>query len=286
MLKYISAIFVAAIAGCAATPGMRHTDGLANGHNPHAVQVMILGTYHMAGSSSDLINVETQSVLTPRRQKELSELANALASFNPNVVITERVTQAPDYIDPNFAEFTDQELTENQNERAQVAYRLAKNEGITRVYGIDEQPSAGEPDYFPFENIMAHAKATEQEEKLNTFLASARKMVNDFTAATGEDHIAKKLYKLNTGRMSAPDFYYALSEFDQGEDQPGAELQAYWFMRNAKIWSKVMDVTKPGDRVVIVYGAGHKYWLDHMADYTNGYIRIDPSSYLLKAIDE
>ena len=80
--------------------------------------------------------------------------------------------------------------------------------------------------------------------------------------------------------MSSPDFYYALSKFDQGEEQPAAELQAYWFMRNAKIWSKLLDVTEPGDKVVVIYGAGHKFWLDHMADHTDGFVRIDPARYL------
>lgn len=234
----------------------------------------------MAGSTSDLINVEADSVLTERRQQELAELANALAEFNPTVVVTERVTEAPDYIDPKYVGFTDATLLESENERVQVAYRLAKQAGVTRVHGIDEQPSAGEPDYFPFDKVMEHASATGQQDAIGAFLAGMQKIVEDFTADTVEDHIALKLLTINTGSMSAPDFYYALSEFDQGEDQPGAELQAYWFMRNAKIWSKLMDVTQPGDRVVVVYGAGHKYWLEHMADHTDGYVLVDPAPYL------
>lgn len=285
MFKYLSVILMTAIAGCAVTPNAGTKDGIAREDNPQAVQVMILGTYHMAGSTSDLINVETQSVLTPRRQQELEELASALARFDPNVVVTERVTDAPDFIDPKFAEFSDQTLAENENERAQVAYRLAQNIGITRVYGIDEQPSSDEPDYFPFGKVMAHAQASGQGDKISEFLANAQSMVEEFTEKTKDDHIAEKLYKLNTGPMSAADFYYGLSDFDLGEDQPGAELQAYWFMRNAKIWSKLMDVTGPGDRVVVVYGAGHKYWLEHMADHTDGYVRINPSPYLLKALE-
>ena len=251
--------------------------------DPNAVQVMVVGSYHMAGSTSDLINVESESVLSAQRQRELEDVATALAAFNPNVVITERVTAAPDYVDAKFADFDDAMLLENENERAQIAYRLARRSGVTRVYGVDEQPSDGEPDYFPFDKLMAHAAATGQIEELQAQLGQAQEMVSGFSAETANDHIALKLLKLNTGPMSAPDFYYALSKYDQGESQPAAELQAYWFMRNAKIWSKLMDVTKPGDRVIVVYGAGHKFWLEHMADQTEGFIRIDPAPFLEKA---
>ncbi len=280
MLKYIAICMLAVVAGCASTHAENAVEKSSPSAKPDEIQVMILGTYHMAGSTSDLINVEAQSVRTERRQQELAELANALAEFNPTVVVTERVTEAPDYIDPKYAEFTDATLLESENERVQVAYRLAERTGVTRVYGIDEQPSAGEPDYFPFDKVMEHANATGQQDAMGAFLAGMQKIVEDFTAETAEDHIALKLLKINTGPMSAPDFYYALSEFDQGEDQPGAELQAYWFMRNAKIWSKLMDVTQPGDRIVVVYGAGHKYWLEHMADHTDGYVLVDPAPFL------
>ena len=64
-----------------------------------------------------------------------------------------------------------------------------------------------------------------------------------------------------TGFMSSPELYDQLQAFDAGEDQSAAELQGYWFMRNAKIWSKLMDVAQRGDRSVIIYGAGHKFWL-------------------------
>ncbi|MGD9799203.1 MAG: DUF5694 domain-containing protein, partial [Parvularculaceae bacterium] len=92
--------------------------------------------------------------------------------------------------------------------------------------------------------------------------------------------IADALIETNTGALSAPDFYYDLLTYDEGEAQPGAELNAYWFMRNAKLFSKLIDVVKPGDRVIIVYGAGHKFWLDHLTEMTPGFVRIDPVDYL------
>ena len=56
-----------------------------------------------------------------------------------------------------------------------------------------------------------------------------------------------------------------------------------WYLRNAKIFAKLMTVARPGDRVLIVYGSGHNYWLRHFASTTPGYRNVDPTPYLTRA---
>jgi hypothetical protein len=97
--------------------------------------------------------------------------------------------------------------------------------------------------------------------------------------------IPDALLEANNGDFSSPEFYYRLAEFDLGEEQPAAELQGYWFMRNAKIFSKLHDVTRPGDRIVVIYGAGHKFWLDHLVSMTPGFKLVDPTPYLRAAAE-
>lgn len=250
------------------------------------VQVMILGTYHFAGSSSDLINVEMDSVLTDEHQLELEALASAIAEFKPNIVVTERVTAEPDYVDPVYGEYTPEWLRTRSNERVQLAYRVAHKLGLQVVHGLDEQPAGGEPDYFPFDKVVAHAARTGQGEALTRYLDDTRAMATREVAALNELTIPEALLVVNTGPTSKPDFYYAIGTFDQGEAQPAAELQAYWFMRNAKIFSKLDDVTQAGDRVLVVYGAGHKFWLEHCVSHTPGYELVRPDPYLRQAARE
>ncbi len=241
---------------------------------------MVLGTWHFAGSDSDLVSAKTDSVLTPTRQQELDEVAKRLAAFEPTVVVTERVTAAPDYIDPKFAEFAPADFLTNENERTQVGYRLAAKAGVMRVYGIDEQPSDGEPDYFPFDKVMANASATGNAAAVEAMIGDVQKMVAAETERFKSLTMGEALIEANSGELASAGFYYELLKLDAGEAQPGAELNAYWFMRNAKIFSKLIDVTKPGDRVVIVHGAGHKFWLDHLANNTPGFVSVDPEPYL------
>lgn len=279
--KHLIYLAFVGLAACASGAGADEA-GLGQ-TSPESIKVMVLGSYHMAGSTSDVINVETDNVLTERRQAELEHIAFALAEYQPTIVVTERITEAPEYIDPYFADFDEAMLHNSQNERVQIAFRLANHAGVTRVHGIDEQPSEGEPDYFPFGKLMEHAAKTGQKEALNSLIGGMQTTVSGFTASTANDHIATRLAKLNSGPMSSPVFYYKMAQYDIGEEQPAAELQAYWFMRNAKIWSKIMDVVQPGDRVVIVYGAGHKFWLEHFVEQTPGFEVVDPVPYLERA---
>ena len=65
-----------------------------------------------------------------------------------------------------------------------------------------------------------------------------------------------------------------------GKEQPGADLNAMWFLRNAKIFAKLAEVTQPGDRVLVLFGAGHNYWLRYFARATPGFQLAEPNDYL------
>ena len=100
-----------------------------------------------------------------------------------------------------------------------------------------------------------------------------------------EGSIAHVLANMNRPEQAEKDqrWYYGVLRYGDTDRQPGAELNAYWYMRNAKIFAKLMTVAKPGDRVLVVYGAGHNYGLRHFARTTPGYVNVDPTPYLQKA---
>lgn len=253
----------------------------ACGDDTPPVQVMVLGTYHMDNPGLDLHNAKADDVLTPRRQAELAAVAQALAAFRPTVIAVERVTPAPDYQDARYREFDVSQLASHRDERVQVGYRLARLAGLMTVHGIDEQPAPGEPDYFPFERVQAGVQRHGEDAALAAMMSRTGELVADFERLQAGRTVAELLVDANDLRtMADPSMYYQLLELDVGEDQPGAELLGYWFMRNAKIFAKLMDIVKPGDRVVVLFGGGHKHWLEHLARNTPGFVVIDPVPYL------
>ena len=48
--------------------------------NSEAIQVMILGSYHMGNPGQDLHNVKVDDVRTPAKQAELADVAARLAN--------------------------------------------------------------------------------------------------------------------------------------------------------------------------------------------------------------
>ncbi|MCY7280210.1 MAG: DUF5694 domain-containing protein [Sphingomonas bacterium] len=266
---------ITAVVGSAAAPAVP----------PKPVEVMVVGTYHFDNPGRDLHNPKVDDVLKPSRQHELKALSAALASFRPTKIMVERVAKTPDLVDPRYAEFRPSDLGRNRDERVQIAYRLAQRLDHKTVYAVDEQPEGAEPDYFPFGRVADWAKANGAEPQLNAIMVSGAAMAARIEKLQAGNSIGGALALLNARDSIGLDhgLYYGMLEIGDTVQQPGAELNAMWYMRNAKIFAKLMRVDKPGDRVLLVYGSGHNYWLRHFASTTPGYREVDPVPYLKEA---
>lgn len=253
---------------------------------PMPIQVFVLGTYHFDNPGRDLHNAKVDDVLQAGRQRELEQLARAIAAFRPTKIMVERVANTSDLVDPHYARFTPADLAKNRDERVQIGYRLASRLKLPVVHAIDEQPSAGEPDYFPFPTVAAWAKANNAEGKLQALMAKGAAAAANLEADQKTKTIPQML--LDRNRVDAIEMeqglYYEFLRFGGIDQQPGADLNAMWYLRNAKIFNKLQQAAKPGDRVLVVYGSGHNYWLRHFAATTPGYQLVDPVPYLRKAI--
>jgi hypothetical protein len=243
------------------------------------VEVMVLGTWHFANPGLDLHNVISDDVTKPGRQAELKALAAALAEFRPTKIMVERIAKTADMEDPNYAAFTTDQLGTNPDERVQIGYRIAHQLGHKRVYAIDVQ---GE---FPYGKVVEFAKANGREARLSALSGEVGTAVRAFNEMQARHSLATLLIGYNDPRgfQSGIDGYYELLKFGDGANQPGAELNAMWYMRNARSWTKLTSLTEPGDRVLVIFGGGHNYWLRHFASESRGFRAIDPRPYLEKA---
>jgi len=246
---------------------------------------MVLGTYHFGNPGLDLNNLKVDSVLTPARQAELDSVARALSEFRPTLVMVEMQSDAPDFAVKSYAGFTPASLATDANEITQIGFRIAKRAGLATVNGIDEQPKDGEPDYFPYDKVEASAKKFGQGALLTHANARIAPFMQAFEAAQKTSSVAQLLTMMNEPGtpISGMAFYYDILPIGDANDQAGADLNAAWYLRNAKIFGKAMHVAKPGDRVLIVYGSGHGFWLRHFANNVPGFVNVDVLPYLARA---
>ena len=192
----------------------------------------------------------------------------------------------PGYAVPAFTTFRRSDLLKDPNEITQIGFRLADRVGLTEVQGIDVQPAEGEEDFFPMDRVRAAAQASGQSATLDAADQHVGAWAKRFSASQRNRSIADLLLEMN-----GPDFpggqrmYDELIPIAHDDDLAGAHLNAHWYTRDVKIFAKLARVTKPGDRVAVIYGAGHLAWLRHFARSMAGYTDVDVTPYVKKAIE-
>jgi Family of unknown function (DUF5694) len=261
--------------------GVSMASHAASTSKPAPIQVMIVGAYHMGNPGLDLNNAKVDSVLTPEKQAQIAEATNRLAKFKPNKIAVEMVSKQADMTTSDYAKFTPESLKTDANEIAQIAYRLANQLGHKVVYAIDEQSKT--IDYFPFDKVQEFAKSNNQTDKLAPGRDWGARVTAEFERDQKTKTVRQLLREINQPSRAKEEmdiFYYPLLAIGDKNTLVGAELNAAWYQRNAKIFAKLHQIAKPGDKILVVFGAGHNYWLRHFVKEMPGYQLVDVVSYL------
>ena len=240
------------------------------------VQVMLIGTFHMSNPGADLNNIQTDDVLTPKRQSEIARAVDALAKFQPTRVAVEWPAEV---VTERYEKFLAGTLPPSRNEVVQLGFRLAHRARLTRVDGIDVD---GE---FPFEAVAAWAQAHGRQQEIDAALAAGRAVTEKTTRFLATHSIGEVLYSFNEPREIALNhsFYPPLLTLGAGNEQPGAALVSAWYQRNFAICARLIQAARPGDRVVVFYGQGHIYLLRQCLSEQGNVQLVDARNFLKKA---
>lgn len=245
------------------------------------VQVMILGTFHFDNPGLDIVNMEADDMLSAHRQAELALLADQLSAFKPTAIAVES-TRRENFLDVGYKSFEPEDLSTDRNEIVQIGYRVAQQQGIDRVYAVDEYE--GEISFFPFDRAQKFAEENGKTELIEHAIERVRSeadaMMQDQATTSISELLARHNDPETTNRMHA-DFYYALFGLANEASHPDAELNYGWYARNALIFSNIAMIARPGDRILVIYGAGHNYWLRHFVEVTPGFELIEPAPFLM-----
>lgn len=250
---------------------------------PAPIEVLVLGVYHMNNPGRDVNNARVDPVTTPEKQAQLAEVAQALARFQPTAIAIERVAPDPStMLDAGWPSYDPAILSVDNNERVQIGYRLAALANVQRVYAVDEQDREGQPPYFPYGDLVAWANANGKADVLAGMNGEVRAMLGRLEAEQRTKSVGQLLAFVNTPEMARwnGSNYYRFLQFGGGDVLPGAELNGRWYTRNAMIFAKLMQVAKPGDRIVLMFGSGHAYWLRHFVETTPGFKLVEATDYL------
>jgi hypothetical protein len=263
----------AALALAAASPAALAAQEAGSAAAP--VQVMIVGVYHFANPGLDVVKTETADVLSPEKQAEVARVVEALARFRPTKVAVEAGPERAPRLDSAYTAYVAGRHTPARNEVEQLGYRLARRFGHERVYPIDH---GGD---FPFERLMAYAQQHDT--------AFVRR-VQEALAAIGEE-MNRRQREMTVGEILRAEndpariaaghaLYLEMAGVGAGDGYAGADLVSAWYARNIRIYANLRRIARPGDRIVVIFGAGHLSTLRELVRGTPGMTLVEARDYL------
>lgn len=221
---------------------------------PH---IMILGTYHMGNPGLDLANVKADDVLAPKRQAEIADVIQVLKKFRPTKIVVEAPLN-DEKIQLRYQEYRACKVELRRNEIDQIGFRLAKEMGHAKVYPVDVSGD------FPFEKVMEFAARNGRQAEIDGAMKVMQSEVAkiDNSVKTGTILDTLKMMNSRASVEGGQGLYMSLAKFSAADNYAGPDLLAEWYKRNIRISANIHALAQsPNDRILVIYGAGHNYWL-------------------------
>jgi hypothetical protein len=214
-------------------------------------EVLVLGTYHMGNPGRDIFNMEADDVLSPKRQAEIRELLDVLTSFRPTKIAIEADSNSPKI--EQYQDYLAGKYELGRDERDQIGFRLGKELNLPIIYGIDADGD------FPFLAVQDYAKAHGREKELDSLMAQAGKTVEDENEFLKSHTVLQMLLRMNSSEAVRQGLagYALFVHFGEEYNYPGVRLLTEWYQRNMRIYTHLLNILEPGDRVLVIFGAGH-----------------------------
>ena len=228
-------------------------------------QLLILGSPHLANHNRDIANIHVEDVRTPERQREVQAVVAGLAAFHPTRVAVEWEADKQAELDQRYADYRAGRYVLSADEVDQIGLRLAARLGLPKVDAVNwnEAPPGDQTDY----NFPAWAVAHGRGADWDAFRQASQARVDAQGQLMACTPISAWYRRFNTPEYRWADqrAYYEIATFGNQASNPGAAWVGAWYARNLRILDNLRAVAQPGERVVVIFGAGHGFLLDQQA---------------------
>ena len=241
--------------------------------------LLLLGTYHMSNPGADQFNLQSDDVLSPKRQAEIEEVVDKLAAFRPTKIALE-IPFGDTAILRRYQAFLNGNLELRRGEHEQIGFRLAKKLGHSTVFPIDMRMGL---DFDTLQSVVAAnpAKHGPQMAQMEAIGKGAIALMDQWLK---EGTIRDMLFKMNSPEFLDLSYQLYLQVFlpmVEGTNFAGADLVADWNKRNLRIFSNLHQIgCSPDDRVLVIFGQGHIPLLERIARDSPYFEVVDVLSYL------
>jgi hypothetical protein len=244
------------------------------------VQVMVLGTYHLSNPGKDMMNIQSDDVLSAKRQQDLEQLKNVLSTFKPDKIAFEHPYTDRESINESYQNYLkDGDLSKlGRSEDYQIVFRLARHLGHQEVFPIDHKMG----DFSKLQPFLERNPPFAQQ--FQSKLQETAKVIAEANERLKRSTIPEFLAFLNSSESLNMNhsFYSMLLSFGQPSEFVGPEIVSDWYRRNMIIFHQLTQVVNPEkDKcIIVVFGQGHaKLLRDFISEYPH-FELVDPLDYL------
>jgi hypothetical protein len=236
---------------------------------PGATPLLVLGSFHMEGSDQDAVKAKPDDMTTPRRQREIEDLARRLAAFRPTRVAVES-SRISTYWNDRYAKWRKDRGALGGNEIEQVGFRVADAAGLEALSPVDYpmwmDGTTAVDRHEPPPRLESAAAPTAAPSPL---LAGLEAQVAADLERLANSSVADYLVYLNSPARAVLNHRWdVLSNLAPGAGTSMYETTDYatnWYKRNLRIYTNLVDISGPGERVLLLIGAGHSHLLGQLA---------------------
>lgn len=235
----------------------------------HVKEALLIGTFHYNNPGADVAKTKSFDILSEDSQLELKKISSEIKNYNPTKIFVEWPYNEQKELDSLYLIYTKGNYFDNdslsnfylKNEIFQLAFRVAKENNLKKVYAIDYATP------FPFEDVMKEIEDNNQSDLKKRIEEGISKFTVDF------DHkiesgvsLTELTYFVNSQEMRKFSNYFHndLMLLAGGtNDFSGPLLTSEWFKRNLYMWSLIQkNVTRSDERIMVLAGTSHVAMLE------------------------
>lgn len=221
-------------------------------------ELILLGTTHFS---------DRKDIFTVKMQNEIAGFVERIAAFRPTKIAVELPLRYQTQLSSLYKAFDISALCTkthlgvfelyghktgffSDNEIFQLGFRLAKKLGHTSLFAVDEDLEMSDE---LFAEIHPHFSP-------DTYLDRIYSLVNS------TDTLEEQYRVLNSSECVLADhnIYLAMNKVNLGGYE-GTQLLMQWYERNLKIYSNLQNISRDGDRILLIIGSSHLKLLKELA---------------------
>lgn len=239
--------------------------------------ILILGTVHFGGSTSDMFSPSVPDVLSEKRQREIAEMVAALAKYRPTKISVEATPASLGKLNERYQAYLKGEYQLQADEIDQVAFRLAKALGHKQLWAADTKLD------MDFDAVMAAAGKYGQQALVDKAMGFGKAAVEEISRKREASTLGGFFRWLNSPEslMANHRPYLYLAQIGTADDPKGADVLAGWYKRNLLIYGNLVRlIDSPDERIFLLIGQGHAKLLSEYIGESPNLRLEDPAKYL------